>query len=397
MQEAKAENVDFHDTSIAFAHKSIGEIRLAYLVFWIMAKKSLAKLAERITYLAFRFNLPVKLIIKRTVFGQFCGGETLTECRAAVDTLIKTGVGAILDYAVEGGKSEQEFESTAKLVKEVINEASKNEALSFCVFKPTGVARFALLEKVSAKSEMTNAESEEYIRAKSRIKSICETAYHHGVKVFIDAEESWIQETIDEIALEMMMTFNRQRAIVYNTAQMYRKDRFGYLEDVYAAANKNNFFVGIKLVRGAYLEKERERASRLGYESPVFESKQGTDDAFDAALAFCLKRIDRISLCAGTHNQKSTISLVRLLNEHGIDKADKRVQFAQLLGMSDNLTFNLAHAGYNVSKYVPFGPVQKVLPYLSRRANENSAIKGQTSRELFLLGKELKRRLQPTN
>ncbi|MGE0174146.1 MAG: proline dehydrogenase family protein [Oligoflexales bacterium] len=370
---------------------------MAYFVFWVMANRFLAKLAERITYFAFRFNLPVKFLIKRTVFGQFCGGENLAECRELIQVLTNSGVGSILDYAVEGGKSEQEFDATAKIVKEVINEASKNEALSFCVFKPTGVARFALLEKASAKEEMTNDETEEFFRVKSRIKGICEAAYHHGVRVFIDAEESWIQNTIDDIALEMMTAFNKHKPLVYTTVQMYRKDRLQYLNDLYALAKQRNFFVGVKLVRGAYLEKERERARRFGYESPLFDHKQGTDEAFDHAMAFCLKCIDHFSICAGTHNQRSTISLVSMMQQNNIAKQDKRVQFAQLLGMSDNLTFNLAHEGYNVSKYVPFGPVQKVLPYLSRRANENSAIKGQTSRELFLLGQELRRRLHGEN
>jgi proline dehydrogenase len=306
--------------------------------------------------------------------------------------MYKYNVGTILDYSVEGEEQEIVFEDTAKEIILTIEKAAGNPAIPFSVFKVTGVARFALLQKLNAKEKLTEEELLEFERVKQRIKAICQRAFELNVRIFIDAEESWIQDTIDGLALGMMLLYNTDRAIVFNTIQFYRHDRLEFLKKSIAHAKEVGYFYGVKLVRGAYMEKEAERASNQGYPNPIQPSKQHSDNDYNAGLKICIENISLVSICAGTHNQQSCEYLIELMRQHQITANDQRVYFSQLYGMSDNLSYNLGNAGYCVAKYLPYGPVKSVLPYLFRRAQENTSVKGQAGRELSLITAELQRR-----
>ncbi len=384
--------LDFSNTEIAFQYKSTGDLKRAYWLFKIIGYNWLIKIGPTLLNIALKLHLPVLGLIKNTVFRQFCGGETINECEQVIDTLGKYHVKTILDYSVEGKENEAEFDKNVQQVLATIDKAKNNPNIPFSVFKPTGFARFALLEKVNAHKKLSIDEEQEFERVKQRIDTMCGYAAQAGIPIFIDAEESWIQDVIDDIALQMMKKYNRQKPVVYNTAQMYRIDRLAYLKGLLAEAEKENFFIGMKLVRGAYMEKERERAEKMGYESPIQPNKEATDRDFDLALTFCMKHFDRFAVCCGTHNENSSLLLTRLMDEHRVPKDHPNVYFAQLLGMSDHISFNLSKNGYNVAKYVPYGPVKEVVPYLIRRAEENTSIAGQQSRELYLIQKELQRR-----
>ncbi len=385
-------NLDFTNTEIAFKSKNNTELRTSYLLFKAIGMNWLVKIGTPLVETAFALHLPIKPIIKKTVYKQFVGGESITECELAIDNLYKYHIGTILDYSVEGKEAEEDFEYTCKETIDTIHKAKNNPKIPFCVFKVTGVARFALLEKVNNNDMLTVEEAAEYQKVVARIEKICQAAYDNNVRIFIDAEETWIQLAIDNLATAMMEKFNKQQAIVYNTLQMYRHDRLAFLKESHQHALANNYFLGVKLVRGAYMEKERERAKTLNYLDPIQTTKENSDKDYNNSLVYCIENIDRISICAGTHNEDSSRLLAQLMLDNNLANDDKRIYFSQLYGMSDNLSYNLANAGYNVAKYLPYGPVKAVMPYLFRRAAENTSVAGQTGRELNLILKERARR-----
>ncbi|QJD97171.1 proline dehydrogenase [Mucilaginibacter robiniae] len=385
-------NLSFEDTEIAFRHASNIDLKRAYWLFKVINNNFLVKIGPGITNFAMRLGLPIKGLIKATIFKQFCGGETIAECDATIKNLHSGGVGTILDYSVEGEDDEQVFDFTRDEIIRTIERATGDPAIPITVFKVTGVGRFGLLEKLDAGTTLTAAEQQEWQKVQDRVLAICEKAYKAGIPVMIDAEESWVQDTLDTLALDMMQRFNREKAIVYNTYQIYRHDKLTSLKSDFEVAQSGGFLLGAKLVRGAYMEKERRRAANQGYPSPIQPDKLSSDRDYNESLRFCVAHIDRIALVAGTHNEASCRLLADLLNQLNIPHNHPHIYFSQLLGMSDNLSFNLANAGYNVVKYVPYGPVKAVLPYLFRRAQENTAIAGQMSRELSLILKEKKRR-----
>lgn len=384
--------ISFDNTEIAFQGKSKKDLNRAYYLFKLVSSNTLVKIGTSLLNIALFLRLPVLGIIKSTIYKHFCGGESIKDSQNTIEELANYQIGTILDFSVEGQESEANFDSAMQETIATIERAAGDDRIPFSVFKPTGMGRFALFEKVNTKQTLTEKEKQEYARVKNRINTICEKAYNLDAPIFIDAEESWIQDAIDQIATNMMRQYNKERAIVYNTLQMYRWDRLAYLKQSYADAENQHYFLGLKLVRGAYMEKERERAEKLSYDSPVHKDKASTDKDYDLAVTFCIEHIEKIALCAGTHNEESSAKLAQLLAYKGISKNDSRVYFSQLLGMSDHISYNLAHANYNVSKYVPYGPVKEVMPYLIRRAEENTSISGQTGRELSLIMKEKIRR-----
>ncbi len=384
--------LSFNNTEVSFSGKSNKDLNRSYWLFKMVSNQTFVALGKSLTTFAIKMHLPIKGLIKATIFKQFCGGETIQECDNAIKELGRYNIGTILDYSVEGKESEADFDACAKETIETVQKAKNDKHIPFCVFKVTGLARFELLEKVSAKIALTSDEHLEYERIKNRVNAICKAAQNSGVPIFIDAEESWIQEAIDNMANSMMLLYNKEKAIVYNTYQLYRKDRLSYLKYSFDLAQKSNYFLGAKLVRGAYMEKERKRAEENNYPSPIQETKVDTDKDYDSALEFCADNISRIAICAGTHNENSSMKLAELMQKKNISSDNKHIYFSQLLGMSDHISFNLANANYNVAKYVPYGPVNEVLPYLIRRAQENTSVKGQTGRELSLIIKEKERR-----
>ena len=386
------ETVSFDDTEIAFAQKSNSDLNRAYLLFKVISYRWLVNIAPPFVDTALALHLPVKGLIRATAFRHFCGGETIADCTPTIEALGKYNIGTILDYSVEGKETEKDFEHSLQETLSCIERAKNEKHIPFSVFKLTGFARFALLEKVNAGKSLTPTEQEEFDRVRRRVEKICAAADEANVPVFIDAEESWIQDVIDNLATEMMMKYNKKRVLVYNTIQLYRTDRNKYLSDCFNHAVINDYMLGIKLVRGAYMEKERERAKKMNYPSPIQPTKSAADKDYDDALKFCIEHIYRISICAGTHNEKSSHLLVELMKQNNIPNHHPHIWFSQLYGMSDHISFNLAKHGYNVAKYVPYGPVGSVLPYLIRRAQENTSVAGQMGRELSLIVAEKKRR-----
>jgi proline dehydrogenase len=382
--------VSFNNTEIAFKPKSNKELKRSYWLFKLIGNPGLVKIGAKVTPLA--LNMGFKGLIRATIFKQFVGGEDIHDCDKTIAYLGKFNIGTILDYSVEGKESETDFDHCLEETLDTIKKAHPNPHIPFCVFKVTGLARFELLRKVTEKETLTDAEKKEWERVRERVHKICQAAHDARQPIFIDAEESWIQQAIDDLANENMSQFNREKVIVYNTYQMYRHDRLKYLKDTLAEAEKFGFKVGAKLVRGAYMEKERKRAVEKNYPSPIQKDKLSADVDYDLAVEFCVEHIDRMALCAGTHNEVSSLKLVELMAKHKIQNNDGRIYFSQLLGMSDHISFNLAASNYNVAKYVPYGPVKEVLPYLIRRAQENTSVKGQTGRELGLIIKEKQRR-----
>ena len=384
--------LDFSNTEIAFQSKNNAELRTSYLLFKAIGINWLVKMGTPLVEIAFALHLPIKPLIKHTVYKQFVGGEDINDCELAIDNLYKFGIGTILDYSVEGKEAEEDFDYTCKETIDTINKAKNNPKIPFCVFKVTGVARFALLEKLNNNITLNVDEQVEFEKVVNRIDSICKTAYENNVRLFIDAEETWIQIAIDNLATQMMQKYNKEKAIVFNTLQLYRHDRLAFLKESHQQAISNNYYLGVKLVRGAYMEKERARAKELNYIDPIQPTKEKSDVDYNEALAYCIDHIDRISICAGTHNENSSLYLAQLMSDSQIKNNDNRIYFSQLYGMSDNLSYNLANAGYNVAKYLPYGPVKAVMPYLFRRAAENTSVAGQTGRELNLILKERARR-----
>ncbi|HAD97758.1 MAG TPA: proline dehydrogenase [Cryomorphaceae bacterium] len=384
--------VNFDDTATAFITKSNAQLRKAYYMFKMVGNTTLVSLGKRATSLSMALRLPIKGLVKKTVYDQFVGGETMQECEKIIDLLDRYNVKSLLDYSIEGKETEEDFEHTKNCLLDTIRFGGKHKAVPFAVFKVTGMARFALLEKVSNGELLSEKESKEWLKAKERVKEICQAAHDHKLAVLVDAEESWIQPAIDELAEEMIHHYNRERVIVFNTLQMYRVDRLEYLRKLVNLANKENFYLGVKLVRGAYMEKERDRAAKMGYPSPIQPDKAASDRDYDQGVEYVVENLEKGRLVAGSHNEESCRKLANLMVEKGLAKDDHRIWFSQLYGMSDHLSFNLAKAGYNVVKYLPFGPVKETLPYLIRRAEENSSASGQTSRELMLIQKEMRRR-----
>ena len=384
--------LSFDNTAVAFEHRTDKALRKADFLFSNIGRPWLVKLGATLTPLAFKLGLPIKALIKSTIFEQFCGGENLEEAAQTARYLGKFHVGVALDYGVEAMEGEENYDRAVPEFIRAIEYAAANPNIPFIAIKVTGFARFELLEKLHRKDSLSQDEQQEFARVRTRIRKIAETAAKHKIGLLIDAEESWIQQPVDDLADEMMELFNKGQVIVYNTFQFYRHDRLEFLYASFKKAEQKGYWLGAKLVRGAYMEKERKRAEELQYESPIQPDKASADRDYDDAVRFCIDRLDRLAVFVGTHNEQSCMLAASLLHGKGLPHNHPHVSFSQLLGMSDNITFNLAHAGYNVSKYLPYGPVKDVMPYLIRRAQENTSIAGQMGRELSLIRKELKRR-----
>lgn len=380
------------NTKNGFILKSNFELIKAYFLFKIISSRTLTNFGKNLLKLCLKLRLPVLFIVKATVFRQFCSGENLQESFKTVKKLNDRKVKSYLHYSVEGQENEKTYDNSLKEVIKSIEFAASKDILDFTVFKPTAIASSEILNKVNEEKELSDFEKGLHDRILDRFDIICKTAYENQIKVLVDAEESWLQGAIDDIVLKMMIKYNTHSTIVYNTSQMYRHDRLKYLNELKKLSIENGFYVGIKLVRGAYIEKENKRAIKRNYKSPICESKNVTDINFNEGARFILSNLDIFSLFCGSHNEKSIYDILEIMKDEGIKKNDSKIWFGQLYGMSDNISFNLAEEGYNVIKYLPFGPVKEVIPYLIRRAEENTSVKGQTSRELELIKKELKRR-----
>lgn len=382
----------FNNTKVAFALKSDTELERAYFLFKMIDSEPLVRIGTAVTNFALKAHLPVERLIRATVFDHFCGGTTEEDCLTVVDKMYIKGVSSVLDYSVEGKEEEEQFDAALKMTLKTIEFAKKREAIPFAVFKPTGFGRLGLYEKLGEKQPLTLEEQKEWNRVVARFDKVCKAAYDNNVALLIDAEESWMQDAADDLVTEMMRKYNKEGAIIFNTLQLYRWDRMDYLKKLHEQAKAEGFYIGMKLVRGAYMEKENKRAEEKGYPTPICESKEATDKNYDAVVEYMMAHIDRMAIFAGTHNELSSYKLMELMDSKGVLKNDNRIWFGQLYGMSDNISYNLAAHGYNVAKYLPFGPVRDVMPYLIRRAEENTSVAGQTSRELNLLKTERKRR-----
>ncbi|MEO1031174.1 MAG: proline dehydrogenase family protein [Bacteroidota bacterium] len=382
----------FENTDIAFALKSDSELERAYFLFKMISSQPLVRIGTAATNFALKANLPVEGLIRSTVFDHFCGGVNEEDCLPVIDKLYLKGVSSVLDYSVEGKETEQQFDNALEKILKIIHFCDEKDAMPIVVFKPTGFGRFALYQKKTEGLGFTEAEQEEWNRVVERFDAVCKLAQEKDVEVLIDGEESWMQDAADDLVEQMMRSYNTDKAIVYNTLQCYRWDRLEYLKALHKRAKTSGFKVGMKIVRGAYMEKERQRAEEKGYSSPICENKKATDDNFNNALTYILEHTDDISLFVGTHNEDSCYLAMELMKKIGIHKNNNSVWFGQLYGMSDHISYNLAALGYNVAKYIPFGPVKDVMPYLIRRAEENTSVAGQTNRELELLKAEKKRR-----
>jgi proline dehydrogenase len=382
----------FNNTEVAFSLKSDTELDRAYFLFKMIASEPLVRIGTAVTNFALKAHLPVDGLIRATVFDHFCGGINELDCLSVVDKLYTKGVSSVLDYSVEGKEEEAQFDAALEMTLKTIEFAKERQAIPFAVFKPTGLGRLDLYTKVGEKQVLSTEEQTEWNKVVARFELVCKTAHDKNVALLIDAEESWMQDAADDLVEEMMRKYNKEKVIVFNTLQMYRWDRLDYLKALHEKAKAEGFYIGMKLVRGAYMEKEHERAKEKGYPTPICASKQATDDNYDAAVDYMMKHIDSMAIFAGTHNEDSSYKLMEMLKANNISISDQRIWFGQLYGMSDNISYNLAAHGYNVAKYLPFGPVRDVMPYLIRRAEENTSVAGQTSRELNLLKTERERR-----
>lgn len=382
----------FDNTKNAFDLKTDSELERAYFLFRMIANEPLVRIGTAVTNFAIKAHLPVEGLIRSTVFDHFCGGVTEEDCLPVVDKMYENGVSSVLDYSVEGKAEEAQFDAALEKIMKILDFVKEKEAIPFAVFKPTGFGRFYLYEKIGEGEPLTAKEQEEWDRVVARFDKVCNKAAMLDVKLLIDGEESWMQDAADDLVEQMMRKYNKKKPIVYNTLQLYRWDRLDYLKTLHEKAVKDDFYVGLKLVRGAYMEKENTRAEEKGYVSPICVSKQATDENFDSGVRYMLDHLGRLSLFAGTHNESSTYLILQIMQEKSIVKNNPDVWFGQLYGMSDHISFNLSALGYNVAKYLPFGPVRDVMPYLIRRAEENTSVAGQTSRELELIKQERKRR-----
>ena len=382
----------FNNTQVAFSLKSDTELDRAYFLFKMIANQPLVRIGTAVTNFALKANLPVEGLIRATVFDHFCGGINEVDCLSVVDKMFTKKVSSVLDYSVEGKEEEDQFDAALEMTLKTIEFAKERQAIPFAVFKPTGFGRFELYEKIGEQQALTSDEQAEWNRVVDRFDIVCKDAHSKNVALLIDGEESWMQDAADDLVTKMMRKYNKEKAIVFNTLQMYRWDRLDYLKKLHEQAKNEGFFIGMKLVRGAYMEKENARAEEKGYPSPICDSKEATDENYDAAVRYMTDHLDIMSLFVGTHNELSTYTLMELMQEKGIKTNDERIWFGQLYGMSDNISYNLADHEYNVAKYLPFGPVKDVMPYLIRRAEENTSVEGQTSRELEMIKAERNRR-----
>ena len=382
----------FDNTQVAFALKTDTELDRAYFLFKMIDNEPLVRIGTAVTNFALKAHLPVEGLIRATVFDHFCGGTTEEDCLSVVDKMYTKGVSSVLDYSVEGKEEEEQFDAALQMTLKTVEFARERKAIPFAVFKPTGLGRFYLYEKIGENQPLTLEEQKEWDRVIARFDLICKAAYEKDVALLIDGEESWMQDAADDLVTEMMRKYNKEKAIVFNTLQLYRWDRLDYLKKLHEQAKAEGFFIGMKLVRGAYMEKEHKRAEEKGYPTPICESKEATDINYDVTMEYMMSNLDMMSIFAGTHNELSSYKVLELMKSKGIAKNDERIWFGQLYGMSDNISYNLAEHGYNVAKYLPFGPVRDVMPYLIRRAEENTSVAGQTSRELNLLKTEKNRR-----
>jgi len=384
--------LSFDNTEIAFRYKSNADLSRARILFGTIANPGLVNIGKSLTYFALKMHLPIAWVIKPTLYKHFVGGETLDECENTVKLLSKFNVKSILDYSVEGGKDHVTMQRTlAETLRSVLN-AAKHPDIPFSVFKPTAFASQEVLTLASENAVVDEETAKAILFFKESVEILSKTAFENDVPIMIDAEDSWYQPFVDKVVTEMMEKYNKEKAIVYNTLQMYRTDRLGFLKESLRKAEEGNYYLGIKFVRGAYMEKERFRATEKGYPSPIQPDKEATDQNYDAGIAFTLEHLDRISVFNGSHNEKSNRLLTELMQKQGLERNEKQIWFSQLYGMSDHISFNLADEGYNVTKYIPYGPVRNILPYLIRRAEENTSIAGQTGRELGLLEQERLRR-----
>ncbi len=382
----------FDNTEIAFSIKSNSELDRAFYLFEMIKREPLVKIGTAVTKFALKTHLPVEGIIRATVFDHFCGGVTEEDCMSTIDKMYTKNVHSVLDYSAEGKEIESQFDLAMEKTLNTIKFGKEKPGIPFAVFKPTGFGKFKIYQKITEGTPLDAQEEVEWIRIKERYNIVCKAAFDRDVPLLIDAEETWMQDAADDLIEEMMRKYNKEKVIVFGTLQLYRWDRLDYLKKLHERAKKQSFKIGMKLVRGAYMEKERERAKEKGYKDPICETKEATDIMFNNVLTYMFKNIDDMAIFSGTHNEASSYLLMDLIAKSGLDKNDKRVWFGQLYGMSDHISYNLAAAGYNVAKYLPFGPVRDVMPYLIRRAEENTSVAGQTNRELRLLKEERTRR-----
>jgi len=388
-----ANYLDFTNTEIAFANKTDQELKETLRLFKLMNNPNLVKIGSSVALLLSKLKLPLlDPILKATIFKQFCGGTNLLDCQTTIDRLYKNKTFSILDYGVEAKDSEKDFDLTLSEILRVVQFAAANASVPVISLKISSLARNGLLEKWQGKNVLETKEEVELAKVRKRLNRIMHFASDMGVGVFIDAEETWVQDGMDVLVDELMESYNKKRVVVYNTYQMYRTDRLDFLKKSFEKAQSRNFYLGAKIVRGAYMEKERQRAANLDQPSPIHPDKTSTDEAFDAAITFCIEHYNRISSCNASHNSTSAMSMAKMITDKLIPRNHSHLNFCQLLGMSDNITFNLAHHGFNVAKYVPYGPIQEVMPFLIRRAQENTSITGDVGRELAMIREEAKRR-----
>jgi proline dehydrogenase len=382
----------FDNTTNAFSLKNNAELNRAYLLFKMIGNPTLVKIGTSLTNFALKLHLPVQGIIRKTVFDHFCGGVSEQDCLKVVDKLYTKGVSSVLDYSVEGKAEEKQFDACMQMTIKTIDFAKNSNAIPFAVFKPTGVGSIEIYEKVGKKEVLSETENISWQKTLQRFQTICQHSFDNKVKLLIDGEETWMQDAADDVVANMMEKYNKESVFIYNTLQLYRWDRVDYLKKLHQVAKEKGFKIGMKLVRGAYMEKEAKRAEKLGYKNPICESKTATDNNFNAGLQYMLENLNDMAIFVGTHNEDSTYKTIHFIANNNLNKNDDRIWFGQLYGMSDNISFNLAANGFNVAKYLPFGPVKDVMPYLIRRAQENTSVAGQTGRELNLIISERNRR-----
>ncbi len=382
----------FDNTKSAFSLKSDSELERAYFLFKMISVQPLVKIGTAVTRFALNASLPVERLIRATVFDHFCGGVSEKDCEPTIKAMYSKGVHSILDFSVEGKETESLFDEALDRVLSIIEFAKEKPGMPFSVFKPTGFGRFEVLRKVTEKETLTPQEEEEWKRIQERFHKVCKKARECEIRLLIDAEESWMQGAVDDLVHQMMVEYNTEYPVVYTTLQCYRWDRLNYLKEMHQDAVEKGYKLGVKIVRGAYMEKERERAAEKGYDSPICKDKAETDAHFNAMLVYILDNLDVVWAFIGTHNEESNYLAIEIMAQKEISSNDERIWFGQLYGMSDHISYNLAAHGYNVAKYLPFGPVKDVMPYLIRRAEENTSVAGQTNRELTLIQQERKRR-----
>lgn len=382
----------FENTETAYATKSNGDLHKAKLMFQLMGNNSLVNLGSSLASFALSLHLPVSPLFRVTVYNHFCGGETFSECKKTIHVLEKSNIGVLLNYGVELKETEEDFDKTIAKNIEALEFAGKNKSVKALCIKITGFGRFSLFEKIQSGEKLSVTDKKELLKVKKRFEKLCEVAEHYQVAIYVDAEESWIQNPLDEMVEEMMAKHNREQCIVFNTFQIYRWDRLDYLKQQIEKAKAGNYLLGAKLVRGAYMEKERERALEFNYKSPIHKNKKAVDEDFNEAVNICLDNLDSLFVCIASQSEESNLLAIQHIDKKKIERTSERIIFSQLYGMGDNITFNLAKFGFHATKYLPYGPVKDVIPYLIRRANENTSVAGQTSREFALIKKELKRR-----